>query len=154
MVLQVADTCGSEGIKSRYTTLYSFKGVLKEILTRDTLARFLFEQSGIPEAEFDVFLIEHRLRGNLIDKIAFKDTKPVTKGSYYRSLKQCRVRLKRALFSILLLSYLGMVDLALLNKLLSLISEANLDLRDSDAKMAEFMAILGELATRCIGQKG
>jgi hypothetical protein len=128
--------------------------MLKEILKRDMLARFLFERSGIPETEFDVFLIERRLKGSLIDKIGFKDTNPVTKGSYYRSLKQCRIRLKRALFSILLLSYLGIVDLVLLNKLLNLLSEATVDSRDSGAKLTEFTVILDELVTRCIDQKG
>jgi len=127
--------------------------MLAEILKRDPFAKFLLRQSNMPEVQFDVFLIENKIKGDFSTKIILKNGGIVKKGAYYRSLKQCKLRLRRALYTVLLLDYFDLVNLELLKKLLDLIARADFDRVDLDSDVEDLGRLLDNIITQCLAGK-
>ena len=87
--------------------------VIRDIMERDPLAKFLTEKSLLTVAQLDTVLI-HRLalaRGvTMREMVSMRDGGPVSKGSFLRTLRQCEQNLRGCVYTLILAIYLGLVE--------------------------------------------
>lgn len=87
--------------------------VIRDIMERDPLAKFLAEESLLTVAQLDTVLI-HRLalaRGvTMGEMVSMRDGGAVTKGSFLRTLRQCEQNLRGCVYTLILAIYLGLVE--------------------------------------------
>jgi hypothetical protein len=99
--------------------------LLAGILSSDTIARFLYQQSRAPRIETDSFVIEKKLpHSTLEEKISARDGGRVQKGSFCRSTAQARTRLYQDIFHILFHVYIGTIDSKAIERILTLTAKA------------------------------
>ncbi|MEM2211563.1 MAG: hypothetical protein QW372_01920 [Nitrososphaerales archaeon] len=84
--------------------------MLKEIIDKDPIAKFLFERSIFTYSQLDTYLIDTRNDTSLKQKIMLRDGKHVSKGSFLRTLKQAQMNLKKAFYTLILTEYLGILE--------------------------------------------
>jgi hypothetical protein len=85
--------------------------MLKQILGHDRIARGLFERAKLPFAQADSLLVRKTSPGESYAQQAQKRSiRPVSKGAYVRSLRQGESAIKRTLYRLLLLEYLGLLS--------------------------------------------
>jgi len=86
--------------------------MLRKLVEYDKLLLLLLRNSNLTDAQLDVLMSyfeARRSNGSLGQMIDMKDGKRVTKGSFLRTLNQVRGNIKSSVYSISLLSYLGVV---------------------------------------------
>ena len=87
--------------------------MLKKLIRDDKLLSLLLENSNHTAVQLDTLISHitiHRSHGKLEEMISVKDGPKITKGSFLRTLGQARGNVKSAIYSILLLGYLGLAD--------------------------------------------
>jgi len=129
--------------------------MLQTLLEKDSLLQGLLEETLFTKAQVDTLLCE--LDGlkkleKLKDRVKKRDRKNITLGAYLRTKKQTYRRVKKALKTIFLLMYLGVIEKDTLNslyraaELLNRVKSAEL----TDAEKKNIMKLLDETITRLI----
>lgn len=96
---------------------------------KDTIVSFLSERCSLTDAQLDTILLS-QTEGNLKDRGKLRDKKKVSPGAFLRTLKQGQGNVEACIYTMLLLSYLGLVEaedlqrLARSSELLSRVSES------------------------------
>lgn len=113
-----------------YTTMYTNvmveRSSLEEIKTslerlfKDPILNILLKNSNLTEIQLETLIIEFLSKISYSEKINYTlkgliRPKKVTKGSFHRTLQQAKKNIISALFTILLLIYLGSLDESFLN---------------------------------------
>lgn len=120
--------------------------MLKGLLGDDPLAQHLFSRSGLKPASFDVFLIEKTTtKLKLFERLRLKDSGVVSKGAYYRSLRQGTAQVKRSFYTLLLLSYLDLLDRDAISRALTLVHEAGRGQKARQNRLQDIIATLDAL---------
>ena len=87
--------------------------MIKSRLEADPILKYLFERSSFTQAQLDTYLID-RITANekveLKDKTAMRDRKKVSKGAFIHTLRQAQGNLKRAVYTLILSEYLGLLE--------------------------------------------
>jgi hypothetical protein len=74
---------------------------------KDALVSFLMDKCSLTQVQVDTLMIS-RTEGNLREKARLRDKK-VSKGSFARTLKQCKSNVEASLYTLILLQYLGLI---------------------------------------------
>ena len=97
--------------------------MIDELIDNDDLLRFLLSNSSFTKTQIDSLLLafEYKIEGySLSEIIKLRDSGPVTKGSYGRTLKQSKRNFSRSLDTLVLAVYLGLLDNNTLNSIIEL----------------------------------
>ncbi len=91
-----------------------------ERLFKDPILNILLKNSNLTEIQLETLIIEFLLEISQSEKINYTlkgliRPKKVTRGSFHRTLQQAKKNIISALFTILLLFYLGSLDESFLN---------------------------------------
>lgn len=93
--------------------------MLKKILEKDEIARYLGTRTNLTKLQLDTLLISLQNTDlSLQQKIVLRDGGKVSKGSFIRTLRQAQKNLEEALFTVITLEYFTVLDE---NELLNLI---------------------------------
>jgi len=87
--------------------------MIKSRLEADPILKYLFERSSFTQAQLDTYLIDRTTvneKAELKGKIAMRDRKNVSKGAFIRTLRQAQSNLKRAVYTLILSEYLGLLE--------------------------------------------
>lgn len=109
-----------------YTNVMSEMSSLEEIksslerLFKDPIINILLKNSNLTEIQLETLIIEFLSEISQLEKINYTlkgliRPKKVTRGSFHRTLQQAKKNIISALFTILLLIYLGSLDESFLN---------------------------------------
>lgn len=86
--------------------------LIQERIHSDPILEFLVEKASMTKAQLATYL-SHRYGEKeglgLAEKIRLRNEKKVTKGAFLRTLKQARVKLQKAVWTLLLAEYLGLI---------------------------------------------
>jgi len=129
--------------------------MLQTLLEKDAFLQLLLQETTLSKAQVDTLLCE--LDGltkfeNLKERIQKRDRKNITLGSYLRTKKQAYKRVKKALKTIFLLMYLGIIPKDAINslyraaELMNRVRNAEL----TDAEKQNIMGVLEETLARLI----
>jgi hypothetical protein len=86
-----------------------------EITFKDKISAILLKYSNLTQIQYETLIINH-IAENLVDnKFIYKNrallrSKKVSRGSYSRTLQQAKKNIRSSIFTLLLLSYVGMFD--------------------------------------------
>ena len=93
---------------------YNGRNLIKSFMD-DPILKILLKNSNLTETQFETFLIN--LFANILlpnetsyDKIVSLRSSRVSRGAFNNSLRQARRNIIRALYTVLLLSYIGVMD--------------------------------------------
>ncbi|MEM2893357.1 MAG: hypothetical protein QW486_04340 [Candidatus Bathyarchaeia archaeon] len=91
-----------------------------ERLFKDPILNILLKNSNLTEIQLETLIIESISEISYVEKINYTlkgliRPKKVTRGSFHRTLQQAKKNIISALFTILLLIYLGSLDESFLN---------------------------------------
>lgn len=95
--------------------------MIKSRLEADPMLKYLFERSSFTQAQLDTYLIDRTTvneKVELKEKIAMRDRKNVSKGAFIHTLRQAQGNLKRAVYTLILSEYLGLLEDKSMAKLL------------------------------------
>jgi len=93
--------------------MYNWLNMLKKLIENDRLLLTLIQNSSITITQLDTlvsYVAVQRMNGKLQQMLVARDNSKITKGSFIRTLKQAKGNLKESIYSLLVLSYLGIVD--------------------------------------------
>jgi hypothetical protein len=85
-------------------------------LRKDAIISFLVERCSLTEAQLDTILLS-QVEGDLKDRAKLRDKKRVSPGAFVRTLRQGQVNVEACIYTMLLLSYLGLIEAGDLQKL-------------------------------------
>lgn len=97
--------------------------MIRPRLEADLILRYLLERSSFTQAQLDTYLIDRitvNEKVNLRDKTAMRDRKNVSKGAFIHTLRQAQVNLKRAIYTLILSEYLGLLEDKSIDRLLQI----------------------------------
>ena len=97
--------------------------MIDELIKNDNLLGFLLTNSNFTKTQIDSLLLafEYKIEGySLSEIVKLRDSGPVTKGSYGRSLKQSKRNFSKSLYTLVLAIYLGVLDVNTLNSMIEL----------------------------------
>ena len=97
--------------------------MIDELIKNDNLLGFLLTNSNFTKIQIDSLLLafEYKIEGYSLGEIVkLRDSGPVTKGSYGRSLKQSKRNFSKSLYTLVLAIYLGVLDVNTLNSMIEL----------------------------------
>ena len=86
--------------------------MLDRLVVKNPLVKYLLDKSSFTDTQLDTYLsyvsvpLDDR---NLQKRILIRDGRRVTKGAYLRSLKQAKLVLERAMYTLFLSEHLGLV---------------------------------------------
>jgi len=87
--------------------------MIKPRLEADSILNYLLERSSFTQAQLDTYLIDRTTANEkleLKDKTGMRDRKKVSKGAFIRTLRQAQGNLKRAVYTLILSEYLGLLE--------------------------------------------
>ena len=97
------------------------RGGIKEVknsvfrILRDPIIRLLLKSSNLTPVQFETMLIDVIGRINQEKVLSYEEkrklrSKTVSRGAFIRTLNQARERVREAIYTILLINYLGILD--------------------------------------------
>ncbi len=97
------------------------RGGIKEVknsvfrILRDPIIRLLLKSSNLTPIQFETMLIDVIGRINQEKVLSYEEkrklrSKTVSRGAFIRTLNQARERVREAIYTILLINYLGILD--------------------------------------------
>ena len=87
--------------------------MIEGLLEDDNLLQSIFEESNLTKTQLDSLLLafQYKIEGYSLDEIVkMRDSGPVSKGSYLRTLGQAQSNFRSSLYTLLLVVYLGILD--------------------------------------------
>lgn len=93
--------------------------LLQGLLEEDPLLKRLLYRLNLTPTQLDTLLIEKTQKeADLELKCKLRDSGPVTKGAYIRTLRQAEQKVRKAIYTLLVTQYLGLIDPTSLNILI------------------------------------
>ena len=89
-------------------------------LQDDPLGLFLIRESRISHVQLDSWLLSKSGIRAISESASMRDDKPVSKGSFSRTLHQARENAHKAIYDVLLLQYLGLLPSDMLERLVEI----------------------------------
>ena len=132
--------------------------MIEGLLEDDNLLQSIFEESSLTKTQLDSLLLafQYKIEGYSLDEIVkMRDSGPVSKGSYLRSLGQAQSNFRSSLYTLLLLVYLGILDTSTVADFVAL-SDRLSSLKDMDIPedtVNEIRAIIDEIGDRITADK-
>ena len=135
-------------------TIIMIEGLLED----DILLQSIFEESNLTKTQLDSLLLafQYKIKGYSLDEIVkMRDSGPVSKGSYLRTLGQAQSNFRGSLYTLLLVIYLGILDTSTVADFVAL-SDRLSSLKDMDIPedtVNEIRAIIDEIGDRITADK-
>ena len=135
-------------------TIIMIEGLLED----DNLLQSIFEESNLTKTQLDSLLLafQYKIEGYSLDEIVkMRDSGPVSKGSYLRTLGQAQSNFRSSLYTLLLVVYLGILDTSTIADFMAL-SDRLSSLKDIDIPedtVNEIRAIIDEIGDRITADK-
>ena len=132
--------------------------MIEGLLEDDSLLQSIFEESNLTKTQLDSLLLafQYKIEGYSLDEIVkMRDSGPVSKGSYLRTLGQAQSNFRSSLYTLLLVVYLGILDTSTIADFMSL-SDRLSSLKDIDIPedtVNEIRAIIDEIGDRITADK-
>ncbi len=131
--------------------------MIRPRLEADLILRYLLERSSFTQAQLDTYLIDRitvNEKVNLKNKTAMRDRKNVSKGAFIRTLRQARVNLKRAIYTLILSEYLGLLEDKSIDRLLQISNLLkNAKGVTSKEKLTEVIEIIDTIIETILGKE-
>ena len=131
---------------------------IRDRLEDDILLQSIFEESNLTKTQLDSLLLafQYKIKGYSLDEIVkMRDSGPVSKGSYLRTLGQAQSNFRGSLYTLLLVVYLGILDTSTVADFVAL-SDRLSSLKDMDIPedtVNEIRAIIDEIGDRITADK-
>ena len=135
-------------------TIIMIEGLLED----DILLQSIFEESNLTKTQLDSLLLafQYKIKGYSLNEIVkMRDSGPVSKGSYLRTLGQAQTNFRGSLYTLLLVVYLGILDTSTVADFVAL-SDRLSSLKDIDIPedtVNEIRAIIDEIGDRITADK-
>lgn len=135
-------------------TIIMIEGLLED----DILLQSIFEESNLTKTQLDSLLLafQYKIKGYSLNEIVkMRDSGPVSKGSYLRTLGQAQSNFRGSLYTLLLVVYLGILDTSTVADFVAL-SDRLSSLKDMDIPedtVNEIRAIIDEIGDRITADK-
>ena len=135
-------------------TIIMIEGLIED----DILLQSIFEESNLTKTQLDSLLLafQYKIKGYSLDEIVkMRDSGPVSKGSYLRTLGQAQSNFRGSLYTLLLVVYLGILDTSTVADFVAL-SDRLSSLKDMDIPedtVNEIRAIIDEIGDRITADK-
>ena len=132
--------------------------MIEGLLEDDNLLQSIFEESNLTKTQLDSLLLafQYKIEGYSLDEIVkMRDSGPVSKGSYLRTLGQAQSNFRGSLYTLLLVVYLGILDTSTVADFVAL-SDRLSSLKDIDIPedtVNEIRAIIDEIGDRITAGK-
>jgi hypothetical protein len=132
--------------------------MIEGLLEDDNLLQSIFEESNLTKTQLDSLLLafQYKIEGYSLDEIVkMRDSGPVSKGSYLRTLGQAQSNFRSSLYTLLLVVYLGILDTSTVADFVAL-SDRLSSLKDMDIPedtVNEIRAIIDEIGDRITADK-
>ena len=132
--------------------------MIEGLLEDDNLLQSIFEESNLTKTQLDSLLLafQYKIEGYSLDEIVkMRDSGPVSKGSYLRTLGQAQSNFRGSLYTLLLVVYLGILDTSTVADFVAL-SDRLSSLKDMDIPedtVNEIRAIIDEIGDRITADK-
>ena len=132
--------------------------MIEGLLEDDILLQSIFEESNLTKTQLDSLLLafQYKIKGYSLDEIVkMRDSGPVSKGSYLRTLGQAQSNFRGSLYTLLLVVYLGILDTSTVADFVAL-SDRLSSLKDIDIPedtVNEIRAIIDEIGDRITADK-
>ena len=132
--------------------------MIEGLLEDDNLLQSIFEESNLTKTQLDSLLLafQYKIEGYSLDEIVkMRDSGPVSKGSYLRTLGQAQSNFRSSLYTLLLVVYLGILDTSTIADFMAL-SDRLSSLKDVDIPedtVNEIRAIIDEIGDRITADK-
>ncbi len=132
--------------------------MIEGLLEDDSLLQSIFEESNLTKTQLDSLLLafQYKIEGYSLDEIVkMRDSGPVSKGSYLRTLGQAQSNFRSSLYTLLLVVYLGILDTSTIADFMAL-SDRLSSLKDIDIPedtVNEIRAIIDEIGDRITADK-
>jgi hypothetical protein len=132
--------------------------MIEGLLEDDILLQSIFEESNLTKTQLDSLLLafQYKIKGYSLNEIVkMRDSGPVSKGSYLRTLGQAQSNFRGSLYTLLLVVYLGILDTSTVADFVAL-SDRLSSLRDMDIPedtVNEIRAIIDEIGDRITADK-
>ena len=132
--------------------------MIEGLLEDDNLLQSIFEESNLTKTQLDSLLLafQYKIEGYSLDEIVkMRDSGPVSKGSYLRTLGQAQSNFRGSLYTLLLVVYLGILDTSTIADFVAL-SDRLSSLKDIDIPedtVNEIRAIIDEIGDRITADK-
>lgn len=111
----------------------------------------LMEQSNLTEKQLESLMSYVRVVAGEIryrEAAALRSEKPVTIGSYYRTVQQGRNQVRESIVSVLVAIAIGLVKVEEVRRLLELVSKGNTEVAEEDRE--RFVMILQTLLDKIV----
>jgi hypothetical protein len=82
----------------------------------DPLLEFLLNRASVTQIQFETMVLSKE-EGRLGKKASLRKGGPVSKGSFWRTLRQARSNVESSVYTVLLMSYAGLIPSGKLNQL-------------------------------------
>ncbi|MGQ9718541.1 MAG: hypothetical protein ACUVWK_01625 [Nitrososphaerales archaeon] len=79
----------------------------------DPMVEYMLKRASLTRAQLDTYLIDHTIFDENVGlkvKILMRDGGPVSKGAFLHTLKQAHENLRRSIYTLILLEYLGLLE--------------------------------------------
>ena len=132
--------------------------MIEGLLEDDNLLQSIFEESNLTKTQLDSLLLafQYKIEGYSLGEIVkMRDSGPVSKGSYLRTLGQAQSNFRSSLYTLLLVVYLGILDTSMVADFVAL-SDRLSSLKDMDIPedtVNEIRAIIDEIGDRITADK-
>ena len=132
--------------------------MIEGLLEDDNLLQSIFEESSLTKTQLDSLLLafQYKIEGYSLDEIVkMRDSGPVSKGSYLRTLGQAQSNFRSSLYTLLLVVYLGILDTSTIADFMALSDRLSF-LKDIDVPedtVNEIRAIIDEIGDRITADK-
>ncbi|MCH2404437.1 MAG: hypothetical protein MK229_04950 [Nitrososphaerales archaeon] len=132
--------------------------MIEGLLEDDILLQSIFEESNLTKTQLDSLLLafQYKIKGYSLNEIVkMRDSGPVSKGSYLRTLGQAQSNFRGSLYTLLLVVYLGILDTSTVADFVAL-SDRLSSLKDMDIPedtVNEIRAIIDEIGDRITADK-
>ena len=132
--------------------------MIEGLLEDDNLLASIFEESHLTKTQLDSLLLafQYKIEGYSLEEIVkMRDSGPVSKGSYLRTLGQAQSNFRKSLYTLLLLVYLGILDTSTVGDFVTLSDRLGSlkDMEIPEDTILEIKSIIDEISDRITADK-
>ena len=132
--------------------------MIDELLDDDELLVSILKQSHFTNVQIDSLLLafQYKIEGcSLSEIVKMRDSGPVSKGSYLRTLKQAKNNFRRSLYTLLLAVYLGILDTNTVEDFIELSNKLNSlkGIQVPEEVVSDIERIVDEISNRITAEK-
>ena len=132
--------------------------MIDELLDDDELLVSILKQSHFTNVQIDSLLLafQYKIEGcSLSEIVKMRDSGPVSKGSYLRTLKQAKNNFRRSLYTLLLAVYLGILDTNTVEDFIELSNKLNSlkGIQVPEEVVSDIERIVDEISDRITAEK-